>query len=74
MTNYRFTVLIEHDEDGWIATVPELQGCFTQGDTYEELLANVQDVLKGHVELYLERGEPVPQPGTLTVTSVEVAV
>ena len=43
MTNYRFSVVIERDENGYYAYCPELQGCYTQGDTYEEALANIKD-------------------------------
>ena len=38
MTKYRFTVVVERDEDGvYIASCPAMQGCHTQGDTYEEV-------------------------------------
>ncbi|MBP2033789.1 putative RNase H-like HicB family nuclease [Clostridium algifaecis] len=47
MKKYTFTVLIEKDEDrGFIATVPELKGCHTQGDTMVELMSNVQEAIK----------------------------
>ena len=55
MPRYQFTVAIERDEDGvHIATCPALQGCYTQGDTYEEAMANLQDAIKLHIEA---RGE-----------------
>jgi predicted RNase H-like HicB family nuclease len=38
MANYHFSVLIEKDKEGYFALCPELQGCYTQGDTYEEVL------------------------------------
>ncbi len=38
MQNFRFSVVIETDEDGCTAFCPELQGCYSQGDTYEEVL------------------------------------
>ena len=41
-----FYVLIERDEDGgYIAHVPELRGCHTQGDTLDELMANVREAI-----------------------------
>jgi predicted RNase H-like HicB family nuclease len=47
LKKYTFTVLIEKDEDGgYIATVPELKGCHTQGDTMVELMANVQEAVR----------------------------
>jgi predicted RNase H-like HicB family nuclease len=50
MKNYRFTVIVEKDEDGYFAYCPELQGCYTQGDTFEEAMANIRDAIKLHVE------------------------
>ena len=61
MARYKFTVVIEHDEDGvYVASVPALQGCYTQGDTYEEALENVKDAIRLHLETRKELGEPVP--------------
>ena len=38
MQNYNFTVIIEKDEDGmYVAEVPDLKGCYTQGATLEEV-------------------------------------
>lgn len=53
--NYR--VIIEQDEDGvFVASVPALQGCYTEGDTFEEALDNAKDVIKLHLEAKKERG------------------
>lgn len=53
--NYR--VIIEQDEDGvFIASVSALQGCYTEGDTFEDALRNVEDVIKLHIEARKERG------------------
>lgn len=43
----QFKVVIEHGEDGYfIATVPTLPGCHTQGKSLKELTKNVKDVTK----------------------------
>jgi len=61
MPNYKFTVVVERDEDGlYVASVPLLQGCYTQGETYEEALENVKDAIKLHIEARKEVGEPIP--------------
>jgi predicted RNase H-like HicB family nuclease len=50
MTMQRY-VLLYRDEDGaWIAEVPSLQGCISQGDSREEAISNIQEA----IELYLE--------------------
>lgn len=46
--NYR--VIVEQDEDGvFVAQVPSLQGCYTEGKTYEEVMANIEDAIKLHL-------------------------
>jgi predicted RNase H-like HicB family nuclease len=48
---YEFDVVIVEDESGgYIAFVPALPGCHTQGDTLEELIRNVREA----IELYIE--------------------
>jgi predicted RNase H-like HicB family nuclease len=47
MKNYRFTVLIEKDEDGfYVATVPALKSCYTQAKTMEELIPRIREVIE----------------------------
>jgi len=61
MPDYKFTVVMEQDEDGlYIASVPLLQGCYTQGETYEETLENIKDAIRLHIEARQAMGEPVP--------------
>ncbi|MCI2429066.1 type II toxin-antitoxin system HicB family antitoxin [Candidatus Acetothermia bacterium] len=74
MRSYRFSVVIERDEDGYFAFCPELQGCYTQGDTYEEVLKNIRDAIRLHVMDRLEIREEVPQAELISLTSLEVAV
>lgn len=46
-----FRVIVEQDEDGvFVASVPSVSGCYTQGNTYEETLKNVKEA----IELCLE--------------------
>ncbi|MGB9929418.1 MAG: type II toxin-antitoxin system HicB family antitoxin [Methanosarcina sp.] len=53
-----FTVIIEQDEDGtYIASVPELPGCHTQGDTLEELNENIKEAIELHLEVEAEKGK-----------------
>ena len=61
MPDYRFTVVVERDEDGlYVASVPLLQGCYTQGETYEEALENIKDAIRLHIEARRDSGEPIP--------------
>lgn len=55
------TVLLYTDEDGYfVAEVPSLPGCISQGETLEEALENIQEAIELHIEVLQERGLPVP--------------
>ena len=56
MNTYRFSVVVEKDQDGYFAFCSELQGRYTQGETYEEALENIKDAIRLHVEDRLETG------------------
>ncbi|HOE09864.1 MAG TPA: type II toxin-antitoxin system HicB family antitoxin [bacterium] len=45
-----FVAVIEKDENGYCAFCPELQGCYTSGETYEEARANLADAIRLHIE------------------------
>lgn len=60
METYRFQVIIEQDEDGYyVADVPALQGCHTQGRTCEEALESIREVIAMCVEELREEGKPI---------------
>lgn len=47
MPHTQFTVYIEQDEDGtYIGSIPSIPSCYAQGNTQEEMLANLSEVLK----------------------------
>jgi len=46
----QFPVIIEKDKDGYYATCPALTGCSTQGNNYEEALANIKDAINLYVK------------------------
>jgi predicted RNase H-like HicB family nuclease len=58
---YNFSIIVEPDEDGYFVECPELQGCYAQGDSYEEAIENIKDVIKLHIEDRLASHEEIPQ-------------
>lgn len=53
----------EHDgEDFFIIRVNELPGVCSDGETIEEAARNIQDAISATIELYLEQGDPIPEP------------
>ncbi len=66
-------VLIYPGEDGyWVAEVPSLPGCISQGKTKEEAIANIQEAIEAYVESLIQDGLPVP-PETHEVVLVDAA-
>ncbi len=74
MSAYKFSVVIEKDSEGYFAFCPELQGCYTQGETYEEVLENIRDAIRLHIEDRIESGEEIPQTESVSLTLMEIAV
>jgi len=56
----KFKIKIEEDEDGWyVATVPALPGCISQGKTEEEAKKNIAEAIESHLSALAEDGVPV---------------
>ncbi|MBM3189233.1 MAG: hypothetical protein FJZ90_10995 [Chloroflexi bacterium] len=53
------SIVLEANEDGFLASVPGLQGAFAEGDTVEEAIFNCVDVVKLIAAYRRERGEPL---------------
>lgn len=69
----KYRVLIEPDEDGvFVAQVPSLPGCVSQGTTRGEALSNVQGAIEAYLDSLKAHGEPIPPP--IEEEVVEVAV
>jgi predicted RNase H-like HicB family nuclease len=77
MTTYRFQIVIEQDEDGFfIADVPALTGCHTQGKTFEEVMQNIREVIRMCVQELREDGKPIETafPEVIGIKTLEIAV
>jgi predicted RNase H-like HicB family nuclease len=67
----KYRVLIEQDEDGvYVAEVPSLPGCLSQGETREQALENIKEAITVYLESLEAHDEPVPPP--ITEELVEV--
>ena len=69
----KYRVLIEQDEDGvYVAEVPHLPGCISQGQTREEAVENVREAIAAYLESLEAHGDPIPPPITEEVVEVNV--
>ncbi len=48
-------------EGGYIVSIPEMPGCVTQAETFEEGLAMIKDALEGLLQVAAEHGDPIPE-------------
>jgi predicted RNase H-like HicB family nuclease len=56
-----YTVILEQEPDsGFVALVPALPGCVSQGDTREEVMANIREAIQLYIEDCIAAGDPVP--------------
>ncbi|MEI6511836.1 MAG: type II toxin-antitoxin system HicB family antitoxin [bacterium] len=72
MKKYILPIIIEKDKDGYFVKCPSLQGCYSQGDTYEEALANIKDAISLHIQDRLANGEVIEIPELISVATLEV--
>jgi len=56
----RQVILIPDETGGYTIEVPSLPGCFSEGDTIDEALANVQEAITGFIEILTEDGVAIP--------------
>lgn len=73
MHNLTLPIITEHDQDGYFVSCPTLQGCYSQGETYEEAIANIRDAIRLHIEDRQANGEEILQPAAVSLSTVEVA-
>jgi antitoxin HicB len=61
-----YAIVIEplpaEDGGGFIATVPDLPGCMSDGETPQEALANVDDAIRTWIEAAQDLGHKIPAP------------
>lgn len=64
----KFKVALHESPEGFSVSVPALPGCWSQGETYEEALANIAEAIKEYLE-----AEIPPEEGAI-IGEIEVAV
>ena len=71
---YKASIVVENDDHGFYVYSPNLPGCQSQGDTYQEAMKNIREA----IELYLETLDEEEQKSYLSkeilTGSVEVSV
>lgn len=59
---YELIIYWSDEDESFVVEVPELQGCMADGETYEQAVANAQQVIEEWIETARELGRPIPEP------------
>lgn len=70
----RYRVILQPaEEGGYTVIVPALPGCISEGDTKKEAIKNIQEAIRGWIEVSRKYGDSIP-PSDVIEETVEVAV
>ncbi len=67
-------VVMEKDPSGYFVYCPALQGCYTQGATYEEAMDHIKDAIRLHLEDRKASHQALPSPESISVATLELTV
>jgi predicted RNase H-like HicB family nuclease len=69
---YKVSIVIEKDDFGYYAYSPELEGCQTQGDTFEEVMANIKEAIELYLSTLSDEEKRASLSKEILTTSLEV--
>ncbi|RFA24317.1 hypothetical protein CAI21_22085 [Alkalilimnicola ehrlichii] len=64
---YPIAVEVGDGETAYGVVVPDLPGCFSAGDTFDEAILNAREAIEGHIENLAEHGEEIPKASDVSV-------
>lgn len=59
---YELIIYWSDEDQSFVVEVPELSGCMADGETYEQAVANAQQVIDEWIDTARELGRLVPEP------------
>lgn len=62
MNKYEIIIYWSKEDETYLAEVPELPGCMSDGQTYQEALTNVEIIIQEWVDTAKELGRTIPKP------------
>ncbi len=65
---YRIVIKYSEEDDGYIATVPELEGCSAFGETYEAAAHEITVAMKLWLESAKANSKPIPEPDVVVAS------
>lgn len=74
MRRYTFSVLVERERGGFIASCPAFPGCYTTGRSRGEAMRSLREAIRVHIEDRMGDNEAVPQPEPVSFSRLEVVL
>ena len=69
--NITYPALCHYEDGGYWCEFPDLQNCFSQGDSVQEILDNAKEALEGSLEVELEESHELPPASEITSLHAE---
>jgi len=63
--HYPIAVEVGDGHHAYSVAVPDLPGCFSAGDTFDEAVDNARDAIEGHLESLADHGDPIPSASAI---------
>lgn len=60
-----YPVAIDKGDSSFGVRVPDIPGCFSGGDDYQDAIESVREAIEAHIELLVEEGESIPEATTV---------
>lgn len=70
---YTLEVVPDVEQGGWIVKVPLLQGCMSDGDTWDEVLTMITEAKGLWLEVAVEDNMRIPEPASVEVEDLQVS-
>lgn len=68
-----YTVILHPaEEGGYWSEIPALPGCFSQGETVEETIANTKRAIESHLIALRSEGKKIPKDQTMVFSHIEI--
>lgn len=64
MHKYKIIIYWSHEEQEFLAEIPELPGCMAHGSSQEAALAHAKQAIQSWIDTARQVGDPIPKPGS----------
>jgi predicted RNase H-like HicB family nuclease len=65
-----YSVILEQTDTGYVAYVPALRGCASQGKSKEEAVDNIKEAMELYIESLRAHNQPVPSEERITIARI----